>query len=81
MYYEKIEGLGECIAREKQLKNWHRDWKISLIVEGNPEMKDLAISWYIQRNERLVIADEVRAKDFFEKIGEKSQTDPETSSG
>ena len=46
VYYEKIEGLDECIAREKQIKNWHRDWKIKQIKEDNPEMNDLAADWY-----------------------------------
>jgi putative endonuclease len=27
--------------REKQLKNWHRQWKINLIKSINPEMNDL----------------------------------------
>ena len=31
--------------REKQLKRWHRDWKINLIKEINPEFKDLSLDW------------------------------------
>ncbi len=27
--------------REKQLKNWHRQWKINLIEQKNPEWNDL----------------------------------------
>ena len=46
VYYEIIEGIEESIDREKQLKNWHRDWKINLIKEDNPEMVDLASKWY-----------------------------------
>ena len=64
MYYEKIEGMDECINREKQLKNWHRDWKINLIREFNPEMKDLAADWFILKEGELVIADRFRAKEF-----------------
>lgn len=30
-----------AIAREKQLKNWHREWKINLIKAQNPNFKDL----------------------------------------
>jgi putative endonuclease len=32
----------EAIAREKQLKNWRRDWKIRLIEQDNPEWGDLS---------------------------------------
>jgi putative endonuclease len=30
-----------AIAREKQIKNWKREWKINLIKSKNPDMKDL----------------------------------------
>ena len=45
VYYEVISGIKTAIAREKQLKNWHRQWKINLIKETNPEMLDLASEW------------------------------------
>jgi putative endonuclease len=41
VYYEYFERITDAIAREKQLKNWHQDWKINLITSENPEMKDL----------------------------------------
>ncbi len=81
MYFEKIEGMDECINREKQLKNWHHDWKINLIRDSNPEMRDLSGDWFMQQNGELVIADRARAKAYFEKLNRNSQTDPETSSG
>lgn len=81
MYYEKIEGMDECINREKQLKNWHRDWKINLIKELNPEMKDLAKDWFIWQEGQLVIADHFRAKVLFGELNRNSRKDPETSSG
>jgi putative endonuclease len=31
-----------ALEREKQLKRWHREWKMNLIKEGNPEFKDLS---------------------------------------
>jgi len=31
-----------AIEREKQLKRWHRDWKVNLIKSVNPEMHDLS---------------------------------------
>jgi putative endonuclease len=41
VYYETYASIRDAIAREKQVKNWHRAWKISLIRSKNPEMKDL----------------------------------------
>ena len=32
----------EAIAREKQLKNWRRSWKIELIERENPGWSDLS---------------------------------------
>lgn len=42
---EFFATMPEAIAREKQLKNWHRPWKINLIQEDNPDWRDLAIEW------------------------------------
>jgi putative endonuclease len=42
VYYEVIYDIEQAIRREKQLKNWHREWKLNLIKELNPEMKDLS---------------------------------------
>ncbi|MEO6150623.1 MAG: GIY-YIG nuclease family protein [Mucilaginibacter sp.] len=41
VYYECFDRITDAIDREKQLKNWHKDWKINLIQSKNPEMKDL----------------------------------------
>ena len=40
--YEFYESMPEAIAREKQLKRWHRQWKINLIEGENPHWADLA---------------------------------------
>jgi len=45
LYYETISDIKTAISREKQLKNWHREWKINLIKELNPTMTDLAADW------------------------------------
>ena len=41
VYYESHPDLNSAIRREKQLKNWHRQWKINLIESVNKEWKDL----------------------------------------
>jgi putative endonuclease len=41
VYYECFPSILDAIDREKQLKNWHRPWKIALIESVNPLMKDL----------------------------------------
>ena len=41
VYYEITENVETALNREKQLKRWHRDWKINLIREFNPEFNDL----------------------------------------
>ncbi len=42
VYFEAGSSAAEAIAREKQLKNWHREWKLNLIHEHNPGMVDLS---------------------------------------
>jgi putative endonuclease len=41
IYFEYFERITDAIDREKQLKRWHRDWKINLIKTTNPNMLDL----------------------------------------
>jgi putative endonuclease len=41
VFYEHFERVTDAIAREKQLKNWHHDWKVNLIKSNNPDMQDL----------------------------------------
>ena len=41
VYYEVTNDIYSALEREKQLKNWHRDWKINLIDSFNPMWKDL----------------------------------------
>lgn len=43
IYYEVTDDIRSAIEREKQLKNWHRDWKINLIEGFNPTWKDLCM--------------------------------------
>ena len=45
VYYELTEDVESAINREKQLKRWHRQWKINLIKEMNPDFRDLSLDW------------------------------------
>jgi putative endonuclease len=43
VYFEQFADMDSAIAREKQLKNWRRAWKIALIEKDNPLWDDLAV--------------------------------------
>ena len=43
VHFEVFSTMDAAIAREKQLKNWHRPWKINLINAENPHWIDLAV--------------------------------------
>ncbi|MFT3966481.1 MAG: GIY-YIG nuclease family protein [Sphingobium sp.] len=40
--FEMFGQMEPAILREKQLKRWHRQWKINLIESENPQWVDLA---------------------------------------
>ena len=46
VYYEEFQNITNAISREKQLKNWHREWKINLIKSLNPDFIDLSKEWF-----------------------------------
>lgn len=41
VFFEMHDQMLTAIAREKQIKEWHRDWKIKLIEQSNPKWRDL----------------------------------------
>ena len=41
VYFEKFQDFQDAFAREKQLKNWHKEWKWNLIRESHPDLEDL----------------------------------------
>ena len=42
VYWEEYRDIKDAIKREKQLKNWHREWKNNLVKENNSEWRDLS---------------------------------------
>ncbi|GGH43870.1 excinuclease ABC subunit C [Mangrovimonas yunxiaonensis] len=45
VYFEQFQYVNDAIKREKQLKNWNRQWKIDLIEKDNGKWNDLAKDW------------------------------------
>ncbi|MCQ2577439.1 MAG: GIY-YIG nuclease family protein [Treponema sp.] len=43
VYFEECNDISAAIKREKQLKNWHREWKNNLVNQMNKDWKDLSI--------------------------------------
>ena len=41
VYYEQMETMEAAILREKQMKEWKRNWKLRVIEEINPDWEDL----------------------------------------
>lgn len=50
VYFEKFDNGLEAIKREKQMKKWKREWKISLIEDFNPNWVDISINWRLNYN-------------------------------
>ena len=46
VWYENFGDVSMAISREKQLKNWRREWKLALIRKLNPAFADLAEGWF-----------------------------------
>jgi putative endonuclease len=42
VYYEPHSSAEFAIRRERQMKEWQRDWKIALIEKNNPHWHDLS---------------------------------------
>lgn len=43
VWYEVYSNIDAAIAREKQIKDWNRAWKIRLIEKDNSGWNDLAL--------------------------------------
>lgn len=49
VYFELTSSIEDALNREKQLKNWHRDWKINLIKSSNPDFENLSYTIGLDR--------------------------------
>jgi putative endonuclease len=45
VYFESTENIESAIGREKVLKHWNRQWKLSLIDSINPNWNDLSLDF------------------------------------
>lgn len=45
VYFEKHTDINKAIKREKNIKDWKREWKDKLINEENSLWEDLAKDW------------------------------------
>ena len=43
IYFEEFDDYHDAFIREKQIKNWHKDWKWNLVKISNTELKDLSL--------------------------------------
>ncbi|MFT6473080.1 GIY-YIG nuclease family protein [Qipengyuania profunda] len=41
VWAERGDTIEDCIAHEKRLKRWRREWKFALIEKANPDWDDL----------------------------------------
>jgi putative endonuclease len=41
VWFETHEDINAAITREKQIKEWRRDWKLEMIEKTNPYWRDL----------------------------------------
>jgi putative endonuclease len=41
VYFEQHQTIATALQREKNIKHWSREWKIELVVAGNPQWRDL----------------------------------------
>ena len=42
VYFEETSDVHAAIAREKEIKKWRREKKNALVIQANPEWRDLA---------------------------------------
>lgn len=43
VYFEEYNNIGTALSREKQLKDFRREKKLNLIIQLNPNLKELQL--------------------------------------
>ena len=46
LWFEETDDISAALSREKQIKNWRRQWKVELLEARNPYWNDLAAGWF-----------------------------------
>jgi putative endonuclease len=41
VWFDSTDSVEAAIQREKQVKNWKREWKVQMIQKANPDWLDL----------------------------------------
>ncbi|MFA9201819.1 MAG: GIY-YIG nuclease family protein [Cypionkella sp.] len=41
VWADRGDRIEDCIAHEKRLKRWRREWKFDLVEQANPDWRDL----------------------------------------
>ena len=45
VYYEETSDVNSALSREKEIKKWRSEKKDTLVLNSNPEWKDLSDEW------------------------------------
>ena len=46
VYFECFQWVDSAIRREKQIKRWRREKKVTLIERENPTWEDISAEWH-----------------------------------
>lgn len=79
VWYDTFGTRDAALTRERQMKAWRREWKISLIEKDNPGWRDLADDWHPMgtRHYRMPYPPAAMDPDFRQEGGQSS-TQPKT---
>jgi putative endonuclease len=84
VWWEAFGDIELAIRREKQLKRWHRPWKVNLIEAGNPYWDDLAVALGFEPLPETLKRQRPSNPSFQDPVRKRLGSgglDPETSSG